>query len=76
MAEPPIMVEIRKDQLDELRRRAGANDQFDAGLSLEEFRKGFLDESDAELERKRKIMRNRVLAGLGGQHQTRRSSTF
>ena len=38
----------------------GADDQFDADLPLEEFEGKFLDESDAELERKRKIMRNPI----------------
>lgn len=37
------------------------DDHFDQDMALEDFRKAYEDESDSELERKRKIMRNRIL---------------
>ena len=45
------------------------DDKFDQDMELNEFEKLYRDESDTELERKRTIMRNRILA----KHEPERS---
>lgn len=58
---------ILADEYHQLIQEAEAepDDESDAGLALEQFRQIFMNESDTELERKRGIMRNRLLARYG-----------
>lgn len=65
MAEQPTRIELPKDVFDALLRAAGADDELDTETTIADFEANFRNETDVELERKRAIMRNRLLVGHG-----------